>query len=398
MKHSFSDKHKKALIDDLCDLIAVDTSNPPGNELEAAELVQHRMAALGIDCDLQEIAAGRANAVCRIPFLEPDKGPCLILNSHLDVVPPGNTPWMHPPFEPRIVENRLYGRGATDAKGSVAAMMAAIRMVLESGKDLRGELVFTAVAAEETGGLGTRFWIKSRESYQNRSIMAVVGEPTGLVPLIAHKGVCRRKVIVQGRSAHSSQPSEGINAIYPIAHLAIYVKSLNDSLSEKRDTLLGHPVVSACVVKGGTKANVIPDYCELQIDRRLIPEEKSDQIDKEIGEWQKSMSAKHPFFKCQIQVIGVDKQPVIISKEEPIVQLVLEAVYAVTGRQRDPMGMQGATDMSILVHQGNIPTVIFGPGHLEQTHIVDEFVEIEQLETAVRVYADLISRVLARKG
>jgi len=397
MNNLLVEKDKKALLADLSDLIAIDTSNPPGNELEAARLVQQRMAELGADCSLQEISPGRVNAICRIPFSKAGEGPCLIFNSHLDVVPKGDTPWTYPPFEAAIIDDRVYGRGAVDAKGSVAAMIAGIRLALESSKNLQGELVFTAVAAEETGGLGTQFWVKNREA-DNKPTMAVVGEPSGLIPFIGHKGASRRKVVVRGRSAHSSQPSEGKSAIYPIARLTIFIEELNSRLVEKHDPLLGHPVASANVIHGGVKNNVIPDYCELQIDRRRIPGEDPDQIDREIDEWLNSMLDRDPSLQCHVEVMGVDKEPVIVSPDEPIVQFVIDAIQEVTGQRKAPQGLPGATDMTFLVSQGSIPTVIFGPGHLEQTHIVDEFVEINQLETATRVYARLISRVLDRKG
>ena len=393
MKTVLTDIEKKALLDDLCDLIAIDTSNPPGNEIEAARLVQKRMEELGAACDLEEIAPDRSNAVCRIPFTRAAEGPVLIFNSHLDVVPPGDADWKNPPFEPKIIDGRVYGRGATDAKGSVAAMMAGIGMALGSPKPFRGELIFTAVAAEETGGLGTQFWIKNREA-DPRPAMAVVGEPSGLIPLIGHKGVSRRKIMARGRSAHASQPAQGKNAIYPIARLAVFMEELNQKLAEKSDPLLGSPVVSANVIRGGTKDNVIPDYCELQVDRRLIPGEETIQIDREIEAWQKRMKAEDSSLDFRVEVIGADKQPVIVSPDEPIVRFVQDAIQEITGHTVSPQGLPGATDMSFLVHQGGISTVIFGPGHLEQTHIADEFVEIDQIETAARVYARLICRVL----
>ena len=392
-----SDKFKETLLNDLGDLIAINSSNPPGNELEAAKLVQNRMAALGAICTLQEFSPGRANAVCRIPFSQNDEGPCLIFNSHLDVVPPGEAPWSSPPFEAKIANGRVYGRGACDAKGSVAAMMTAIGLSLKEGRSLRGELIFTAVAAEETGGLGTQFWMKNREK-DFRPSMAVVGEPTGLNLFIGHKGVSRRKVSVRGKSAHSSNPLLGRNAIYPIARLALFVEELNKRLSQKKDPLLGSPVVSANVIRGGIKDNVIPDSCELHLDRRRIPGEGKDQFDQELNEWVRDMTAGDPSFQCRVEILGDDKDPVSISPDEPIVRAAAESIYEITGQRVIPQGFIAATDMAFLVYQGDIPTIILGPGHLAQTHVVDEFVEIRQLEEAALIYARLISRVLGPTG
>jgi acetylornithine deacetylase/succinyl-diaminopimelate desuccinylase family protein len=387
---------KEALLRDLCDLVATDTSNPPGRELEAADLVRARMASVGAICHIQEFSPGRANAVCRIPFSRPEEGPCLILNSHLDVVPPGEALWSSPPFEPKIVNGRVYGRGACDAKGSLAAMMAAMRLALQSPKDLRGELILMAVAAEESGGLGTQFWLRSR-SGDTRSSMAIIGEPSGLKPVIGHKGVSRRKLSVRGRSAHSSNPSQGRNAIYPVARLVMFIEELNERLTQRTHPLLGPPLVSANVIRGGIKDNVIPDYCELHMDRRRIPGEGSDQFDRELNAWIKSMVASDPLLQCQIEILGADKEPVVISSDEPIVQAVAEAIHEVTGQREAPQGFVAATDMAFFVHQGNIRTVILGPGHLAQTHVVDEFVEINQLATAALIYFHLIIQLLSNK-
>jgi len=386
---------KATLLQELCDLIALDTSNPPGRELEAARFVHGRMGSLGALCSLQEFSPGRANAVCRLPFSRPEEGPCLIFNSHLDVVPPGEASWTYPPFEAHIAGERVFGRGASDDKGSVAAMMAAIRLALQNTEGLRGELIFTAVAAEETGGLGTQFWLENRGN-DSRSVMAIIGEPTHLMPFIAHKGVSRRKLSVRGRSVHSSAPSQGRNAIYPIARLALFIEELNERLAQKRDPLLGVPVVSANVIRGGVKDNVIPDYCELHMDRRRIPGEDSAQFDRELQEWIRDMAARDPSFRCQVEVLGADKEPVAISPDEPIVKAVIESIYEMTGRRESPQALIAATDMTFLVHQGHIPTVILGPGY--DSHIVDESVEIRQMEDAALIYARLISRVLGADG
>ncbi len=383
------------LLRDLGELIAIDTTNPPGNEREAAIFVKDRLASLGAVAEIQEISPGRANAVCRFPFSHPEKGPCLIFNSHLDVVPAGEAPWTHPPFQPHFAEERVYGRGASDAKGSVAAMMAGIRLALAESKDLRGEFIFTAVAAEETGGLGTQFWVRNRGT-DPRLCWGIVGEPTCLIPFIAHKGVSRRKVSVQGRSVHSSDPARGRNAIYPVARLALFVEELNQRLSQKKDPLLGSPVVSANVIRGGVKDNVIPDYCELHLDRRRIPGESADQFDRELKDWAEEIKRKDPPFQYQIEILGADKEPASISPDEPIVEMVTQTIFEVTGRKESPQALIAATDMTFLVHEGHIPTVILGPGY--SSHVVDEFVEISQLKEAAQVYARLITRILGKDG
>jgi acetylornithine deacetylase/succinyl-diaminopimelate desuccinylase-like protein len=224
--------------------------------------------------------------------------------------------------------------------------------------------------------------------------MAVVGEPSELEVLIGHRGVSRRKVIVYGRSAHSSLPSEGHNAIYPAASLATFIKELNERLSKHPHPLLGPGGVSATVIQGGIKDNVIPDRCELTIDRRPIPGEGPEKIDQEIEEWAQTLLAVDADLKYSVEVLGVNKEPVVISTDERIFHIAAEAAQEVTGKRQEPRGCIGASDMAFLVHGGQIPTIIFGPGKMAQAHVVDEFVEIQELELAASIYAGIVQRAL----
>ena len=176
----------------------------------------------------------------------------------------------------------------------------------------------------------------------------------------------------------------------------MYIEELNKRLEKNSHPLLGPPVVSANVIRGGVKENVIPDYCELLMDRRRIPGEGRDQFDRELSQWVENMRAMDPSLRYQIEILEDDKEPVMIPPEEPIVRAAIEAIHDVTGHRETPQGFIAATDMTFLVHQGNIPTVILGPGHLAQTHVTDEFVEFNQLEQAVLIYAHLIIRILGR--
>ena len=387
------DKEQEAL-KTLEDLIAYPSINPPGQEAEIARYVAERTGALGATVSLQEIRPERFNVLARWTF-GPGKNH-LLFNTHLDVVPPGQGAWTHDPFEMSVVDGKAYGRGACDAKGSLASFLTAACILLRDHRSqLSGTLTLVAVAGEETGGIGTQHFMGNL-SEKPGATMAVVGEPTGLDVVIAHKGISRRKVTVRGKAAHASDPALGDNAIYKGARLAIAIETLNSRLSQKSHSLLGSPCVSATVMRGGVKDNVIPDSCEISIDRRRIPGENRMILEEEIAEIARSLPGQGRL-EYAIEDLGSDKEPVEVSPDEPIVRLALDAVRQVTGGNPAPAAFVGGTDMPFLVNVGGIPTVVLGPGYLAQAHTADEYVYVQQLSRAVDVYLGVILGAL-KKG
>ena len=260
--------------DCLAALVACRTENPPGDETAPARLLAERLGAFGFDVALQEVAAGRLNLVAS---LGDARTPCLALNSHLDTVPAGPG-WLADPFRLRAEGDRLVGRGACDAKGSVAAMAEAALLLAACRDRWSGRLVVAFVADEEIGSTGAKRFAAEHPGVER----IVVGEPTGLRVVSAHKGCLRPRIRVHGRSAHSGTPQLGENAILGAHRLIGLFEAEDRRLRGLAHPLVGPASLSVTRIAGGLADNVIPDACELTVDRRALPGESAETVLPEI--------------------------------------------------------------------------------------------------------------------
>ena len=258
------------LIDTLARLVAANTENPPGWEVEAAKYLAHQLTGLGFKVDLHDIAEGRPNVVAR---LDNGPGPVFAFNSHMDVVPAGSG-WTSDPFKLRSKDGRLFGRGACDAKGPIAAMIEAIRMLCAARDRWAGTLLAVFVVDEEVASRGARAFVADRPKID----LCIVGEPTSNAVVVAHKGSMRPVIRVRGVPAHSASPDKGENALYKAASLLLMIEKRHQGLSASSHPLLGPPSMTVTRIHGGHADNVVPESCELLIDRRMIPGESEDGV------------------------------------------------------------------------------------------------------------------------
>ncbi len=363
------------LLTDAQALIELASENPPGNEAEAARYVAQRLTSLGADVELQEVAPGRLNAVGTLRF---GPGPTLLFNSHLDVVP-ADRPAQ---FRPEIRNGRLYGRGACDAKGAVAAMLAACARLVRGERPTSGTLILAAVADEEAEGSGSRYLVAAGGTRANA---AVIGEPTDNRVNLGCRGSYRAKVRFAGAAAHSSDPSRGDNAIYHAARFALVAEAWHRDLAQRSVP----SVVSATVIAGGSKVNIIPEWCDVQIDRRLAPGESVRDGERELEERLRQLAAQDPSARWSIDLVDTPKPSSVLDAAHPFAQLAL----GVTGQANGDF-FRGGTDMPYLADAG-IACVILGPGSLDQAHTADEWVTLEQLEEAALLYERLARAYLS---
>ena len=269
----------------LAQLIAFRTENPPGDEAAPAHFLAAILQELGCDMAIPEVAPGRRNLVCTFKNGE---GPSLGFNSHLDVVPAG-TGWSSDPFRLHETEGRLVGRGACDAKGCVAAMVEAVRLLIDARHAWRGRLTIVFVADEEVGSTGAKAFAASGHHLDR----VVVGEPTRLITVSAHKGCLRPRLRVFGRSAHSGTPDLGENAIIACQRLIELFLAEDQRLRTKVHPLVGPASLSVTRIQGGVADNVIPSACDVVIDRRILPGEDVDEVDAEIKALLKRALTEH---------------------------------------------------------------------------------------------------------
>jgi len=372
-------------------LVRINTENPPGRELEAASFLAERLADLGIKSTIDRLDGVRANAVC---ILEGGSaGPTLLFNSHLDTVPVGERDrWQVEPLGGLIRDGRLYGRGSADAKGSIAAMAASLKALLNVQDKIRGKVVLAAVADEEVSGIGTKALLSKYGKFD----FAIVGEPTGLRVCTAHKGRLEIKVRVKGKPAHASMPQEGVNAIIAAVSYCNEIEHMADLLSRSEGhPLVGKPTVAVTMISGGIKSNVIPDECVLVIDRRLIPGEDSEVVKASFDKIASKVMAERRGTEFVVSITQYHRATEV-STSEPVVQAALEAVSKTLKVKAEPFGLPAYTDLGWIVAAGT-PGVVLGPGELSQAHTYNESVPIDELEAAAKIYYEIALKLLGKQ-
>ena len=369
-------------------LIEIPTENPPGNEGLAAEFLADYFAENGWVVDLSEAAPGRPSVVARIAGCAP--GPRLIFDGHLDVVPAGDG-WTGDPFVPTLKDGRLVGRGAADMKGGVAAMIAAVEAVQRAEVPLRGELVLAAVADEEEGNLGTRGLVHSGL----RGTWAIVPEPTELQPVVAHKGSANMHVRIHGSPAHASTPEHGINAIDHASALIARLNKLHREYPRTRHhDLLGYPTLTVCTIQGGFNDYTVPASCNLSLNRRLIPPETEADVMAEVAAVLDQLAQSDPSFKADLRLTAFTP-PMETDVNSEVVRALRSASARVSGVDPGVRGWSATCDASILSHEANIPTVVFGPGSIARdAHRPDESVAVSDLVACARIFAITIAQLL----
>ncbi|AQT67557.1 putative succinyl-diaminopimelate desuccinylase [Anaerohalosphaera lusitana] len=353
-------------------------------ELRAAKVLRDYLEPLGIDCDVDCWDTCRANFTAHLGS-NGDR-PGLLFAGHLDVVPPGDAVWSHPPFEPAEVEGKMYGRGTADMKSGLAAVAAAIAEIKNEDTELAGDVIFTATADEETGSYGIKRFIEKRTPHLSRLQGIVVPEPTGLEIVTGHRGILWLEFRTHGKTAHGSMPELGVNAITRMLPL---LNKLNGyELPADEDPMLGRSTLSINEIHGGKATNVVPDACSLKIDIRTLPQQSQEGLIEHFQQMVRKIGVEHADFDADIEVIKSVEALLTDSNCE----FVKSLRRATEGKK--PGIVSYTTDGPWLAELG-VPVVIFGPGEPSACHKPDEYVELDQLERAKDHYKDLILECLA---
>jgi acetylornithine deacetylase ArgE len=365
----------------LRDLVALPSINPMGRDLPASLALEHRVTAylegffreLGVPYERQAVAPGRDNIVARCEI--PGARRTLMFEAHQDTVPvDGMT---IEPFAARIENGRLYGRGACDIKGGMAAMLAAFARLVKEKPRGASNLIMACTVDEEHTFLGVQELVKRGV----QADAAVVAEPTQLNIVHAHKGVARWKLWTTGRSCHSSSPEKGINAIYRMGKVLVAIDTFAERLrASAPDPLLGPPTISVGRIDGGSSVNTVPDRCQVEIDRRIIPGEKPAATPGQLADFLKQAGIDFPVEMSELWINAPALSP---KGSETLVQQLGAAIDRVRGSHRVHPVPYG-TDASTIAEAG-IPAVVFGPGDIAQAHTCDEWLDLEQLEQASEI-------------
>ena len=336
--------------------------NPRAGEQRVADFLAATAARAGLEVEFQTVSPGRSNLLARLS----PRGKArqrVLLAPHLDTVNAADGQ-----FTPSKRNGRLFGRGACDTKGSVAAMLTALCEMAEAGpRPAETEIIFAGLVDEEHGQAGSRALVASGL----RAGLAFVGEPTRLELVTAHKGTLWLELETRGKSAHGSCPELGRNAVHAMARIVDLLHTTYAAqLRRRRHWLLGCGTVSVGAICGGSQANIVPDHCSILIDRRTLPGETEAGVRRELVGL---LRRKHLKVAC----VKREFPPCYPLETDPKLPLVARFLRSVG--QRQPVGVRYFCDASVLAH-GGIPSVVFGPGDIAQAHTADEWISVAALE------------------
>jgi len=380
---------KDEVIDLTRELVRTPSLNPPGDTRDCAALILRTFKKERIDAEIIEGKKGLCNVVARLPGRE--KGKTLLLNGHIDVVPPGEG-WTVDPFGAEIRDGRLYGRGTCDMKSGIASMMAAMIGLKRSGAAFHGEIVFMGASDEETGSeFGTLYLLK--KGIGEKADFGIVSEPTSLRVELGNRGLRWIDITIRGKASHAGRPHLGVNAIFYGAKLIEAIHSMK--FRNRNDAFeIPEPSISVTQVHGGTKENIIPDRCELVLDRRMIPGETNETVLAELKEVADPILQTEKDLRIEWKMRPVYWDPYLISESEPVAQATIDSAREVLGEKPAIGGKGACTDASYLFHLGKIPTVLYGPGDETLSHKPDECVPIRNLLAATEVYLSVFKKLL----
>jgi succinyl-diaminopimelate desuccinylase len=375
------DSLRDELRDLLAALVRAESVNPPGDTRLAARVCADGFHSFADDVQEVECDPIMPNLLA---ILNPGARPQLLFNSHIDVVPVGNRDnWHHEPFGAEVIDGVLYGRGSADAKGSMAPMIIAAKALKQSGVELRGSLVVNAVSDEEVGGGKGAAWLVANNLVKPDAV--VIGEITTNRVAIAHKGIVWFKITTHGRTAHASTPWTGVNAISHMVTLLYHLeRELQACLATRSHPLTPPPSYNLGTIHGGLKSNVVADFCQVELDRRLLPTENVDDVIQEVRDIVTAVQREHPEIKADVEIALVGS-PLETPPDHPLTQVALQASMAL-GLPGEPVGYEQASDGRFFVERG-IPTILIGPGIANHAHQPDEHIALADVYEAARVYA-----------
>ncbi|MDB6155417.1 MAG: Peptidase [Chthoniobacteraceae bacterium] len=355
-------------------LVRIPSVNPAGDpgtdgigEQRIAEELCSFLTSLGAESGLREVQPGRPNVVARFPSDRPNK-PRLLFAPHTDTVSVAGM--TIDPFGGELRDDRIWGRGSSDTKGPMASMLWALRESLDLIPTLSHEIWFAGLMSEETGQYGAKA-LAAEEPFD----FVIAGEPTGLDVVHTHKGALWLSLTARGKAVHASAPERGENAIYKMADVLRCIRDeVAPALEKVRHPVLGSPTISAGVVRGGSKTNIVPDFCEAHVDIRTIP------ADETILE---RVSAQLRAVCSDLEISSVCSQPMWTDPAHPLISLLGQC-------GAKSIGAPWFCDAAIFAQKG-VAAIAMGPGSIAQAHTEDEWIAVSELERGVDFFRRFLS-------
>lgn len=360
------------------------------NEIEVADRIEEILSQHGIESEQIEFEPNRTSLIATIEGQEP--GPTLAFSGHMDVVPVGTVEWNTDPFVATEKEGRLYGRGAADMKSGVAALLTAAIRIKEAGGPQKGKIKLVFTPAEEEGGTGAEHLVDL--GYLKDIDACIIGEPSSVGIIRAHKGVLWTNFTAYGQTAHGSKAELGNNAVERMLEFLTILRERFD-LEQAHDELLGNCTVNVTVFNGGDSVNVVPDKASVDIDIRTVPGQSHEEIYDDFQALIDELQEKDERYKIEMNNIA-NLLPLRTPDEHPLIQTAQEVIQEVTGEDKELSFLEGGTDGSEFVRANpDMAVIILGPGSFDMAHQPNEYVEKQEFFDAIDIYEQLATAYLS---
>ncbi len=374
---------ERQVVDLLKSLIATPSENPNGCEEATAKLLHEYLNDNGIAATLTWPAKGRPNVFAACAGSK--QGETVLLNGHLDTVPAGDG-WTADPFAAEVKNGKLYGRGASDMKGGVAAMAVAAVQLHRAGNPFAGSLQLFFNSDEERTNIGMRHFVDNPVPFD----YAVIGEPSDVDICVGHRGVARFTATTQGTPGHTAIVQKPDNAIYKMIPVVQKLAAMDAPLRSRNHELLGQSSLTVSEMHGGTAPNVVPESCTIQVDRRTLPGETREQVVSQVQE-QLAFVESDCALDCYLFIPAT-----FLNEDHILVQAMKESITAVRDAAPKIKGFEATCEAPFLSVDLDKPTIVMGPGSLNLAHVSDEYVLVNELADATLSYIDFVPRLLGR--
>lgn len=364
-------------------MVKINTVNPPGDEQKLADLIFEFVSAYGLECQMHRIDENRSNIVVILKGKNPTLEK-LYFSGHLDTVPIGEQPWTIDPFEAEVADGRIYGRGTTDMKGGVAALLETMMVLKETKFSLEQDVVFLGTVGEEVDCLGARKAVE-KGLIENPGAI-IIAEPSSLDLYIAHKGALWLEIRTYGKTAHGSMPEEGINAIKSMMYILNEIQELQ---LDEVDDLLGVMSHSINTINGGVATNVVPDYCSVKLDFRTVTASQNHKILSEIDSIIERFSDTKIGLRTDYVVLH-NLEPLKNQSQNPFIKSLQQINQEMNHQNIGNSSANYYTDGSVFRECFSGPILIYGAGDTTLAHQPDESISISDLEQSVKFYLHLV--------
>ncbi len=366
-------------------------------EEEAAHWVASRCLEMGLETHKQEVAPGRPNVIA---IHKMGEGPTLMFEGHTDVVTEGNGQlWTYPPFSATLRDGKIYGRGANDMKAGLVCALIATKAIALSSVKLKGSILIGAVCDEEGGMIGIKHFVD--QGWADQVSAAIVCEPEENHLCICQKGVMWLRATIHGVMAHGAMPLTGCNTAYPMGFFLTLMHELEKKTIEwhGKHEFLGHPSITPTILQspppsfGEAQNNVMPGATTVTLDCRLIPGQDPKALQVEIEKLGKLVAKGDKRLRFEMELIEL-RHPTATDREHPVVSSLATAYRDLSGKKPSYGGVPGSTDGTILNARKGIPIVTCGPGDIHIPHHIDEWVSVDEIKQAARMYVLAAMRYL----